>query len=516
MARKNEPAAIGAYTLVLDDAPDDGQPRYRETPIAFGAGARPIGLSSLDERRVPERIRQMRRLHDYADDSYTQRHKNFFLQGIFMADYEDNAPWHGNLHRYFPVYDDLSVSQLRGYFTWRTQLRKGRFEEITPSFAYLYIYEILNGIGTKSVEEGIGRLVEFEKQYIDAGFGDDIMRRNLRQWRLEFAVVSGLPPDKLREYAHPQILKTDAALYTLKNPQSADDAAVFDAMCAMGNAKLATSPVVTKKGDAGIHLFAETWRVALAKCLIDGKNLFAACFGTRCSCHWYPLANAVYWRRYPMSPVVRELNPCHHFLIKDGGWFERCYRKINFNRELFAGFLHETDRQLRNYFRQVGGPMRERKEESWASEYVHSVIQADQKARIEAARPKVSISFTELDKIRDDALQTQDWLLTDDEKADAPCETPVAAVESPSGQADETSPRIALDDFHAAVVCALLRGESPAPLIAAHHAMPEIIADALNEAFFDEIGDTAFSCDDGSLAIIEDYRDDVARLIGEF
>ena len=45
--------------------------------------------------------------------------------------------------------------------------------------------------------------------------------------------------------------------------------------------------------------------------------------------------------------------------------------------------------------------------------------------------------------------------------------------------------------------------------------MPSMVADAINEAMFDEIGDTVLSCEDDVLSLVDDYRDDIAQLIGE-
>ena len=45
--------------------------------------------------------------------------------------------------------------------------------------------------------------------------------------------------------------------------------------------------------------------------------------------------------------------------------------------------------------------------------------------------------------------------------------------------------------------------------------MPSIVADSINEALFDEIGDMPIECEDGKLAIIEDYTGDIRRILGE-
>ena len=44
--------------------------------------------------------------------------------------------------------------------------------------------------------------------------------------------------------------------------------------------------------------------------------------------------------------------------------------------------------------------------------------------------------------------------------------------------------------------------------------MPSIAADAINEALFDEIGDTVLECDQDALSLIEDYREDISHLLG--
>ncbi len=44
--------------------------------------------------------------------------------------------------------------------------------------------------------------------------------------------------------------------------------------------------------------------------------------------------------------------------------------------------------------------------------------------------------------------------------------------------------------------------------------MPSVVADAINEALFDEIGDNVVECDGDSLAVVDDYREDVLRMFG--
>ena len=60
----------------------------------------------------------------------------------------------------------------------------------------------------------------------------------------------------------------------------------------------------------------------------------------------------------------------------------------------------------------------------------------------------------------------------------------------------------------------LLRGEPVKGLLAEKHRMPTVEADAINEALYDEIGDSVLECDGDGITLAEDYREDVLRLLG--
>ena len=114
------------------------------------------------------------------------------VDSVLMQDYEDDVPWEGSFDHYYPTYHDMNTRQLRGYFTWRARLRRGDVQPIPTSAAYLYIYELLNGVGADTPEACLQKMREFMTAYLDAGFGDSRMRKNLRRWMLEFAVLHDL------------------------------------------------------------------------------------------------------------------------------------------------------------------------------------------------------------------------------------------------------------------------------------------------------------------------------------
>ena len=174
------------YTIVLgSELPASGS-AYKETPLPFAGNVRRPGTGE-----TPERIREMRHLYGYGPASARSRAENFYRQAAFMEDYTDTLPWSGDFVCYFPTYQEMNTRQLRGYFTWRAAVRKGNFQPIAASAAYIYLYELLNGVGASSPEDSLRKMEAFEAGYLDHEPGDERMRRNLHD---SLMLVTALNP----------------------------------------------------------------------------------------------------------------------------------------------------------------------------------------------------------------------------------------------------------------------------------------------------------------------------------
>ena len=129
---------------------------------------------------LPDRYREMRAISRWQADSgggrgrWLSEAELFYRQGRFMEDFEDDCPYHGTFKAYFPTYNAMSDRQLRGYFTWRAAVRTGTVEETSLSFAYVYLYELLCGIGTHGPLDGFSKLRGFWEAY--RGFAPEIDR----------------------------------------------------------------------------------------------------------------------------------------------------------------------------------------------------------------------------------------------------------------------------------------------------------------------------------------------------
>ena len=470
---------------------------------------------------APERIRQMRRLYDYSSPSEAARAENFCRQAAFMADYEDDVPWTGDFMLFFPTYRDLNLRQLRGYFTWRTRLRRGDVRPIPASVAYIYVYELLNGVGAKTPEESLKKLRDFEHAFLDSGIGEEKMRPNLRRWMLEFAVLKDLPTELAAECADPELMERDRALEALRRSEAHSDGEVLEALRFFSGKKLESSQVLKSDPEGGKRLYAACGRSACA--YREGeRDLFTLCFGQKTAKPWYPLSNAVYHERSRPRDRDYYLNACRSYRCRGGKWQELSYEK-RYEKALLQGFLHETEARLRRC-RKAGRPLKENPGDAWAIPYIDAVIEEERRAVLEASRPKITIDLGGLERIRREAETTRESLLTEEERAEeskvlegpmvpeAP-EVPEAPAVSPAGAAEER-PELPLDGLQVRVLLALLHGQDPGPMLLEAHRMPTLTADEINEALFDEFGDTVLLCDEDKLLLVDDYIEDLENYLG--
>ena len=482
--------------------------KYNDTVINF----KDYAIDS--ERFIPNKIKQMMKLYRYGDHSFNQKVKNFYKQGKFMEDYEDDFSWNGEFHQYFPTYNDMNIRQLRGYFSWRSQVRKGNYEKIPTSFAYLYLYELINRIGVSSYEEALSKMREFEIKFIESGIGDKRIQKDLRQWMLGIIVLQGIDPKIAKKYLSSEIIEKDESTLALLSPQNHSDEEIFNALLAHYGNRLSTSAVIKKHGNYGIHLFAQVWRLTFEEYSEIGENLFEKCFGHRSTYRWYPFSNAIYMEYINPRWTSYELNECRKYIFKHASWHENSYHKMNFNRAIFCGLIHEADRKLRLYLK-TGHPLTAKSDESWASAHVDKVIEIDRKEKLEKTKPKVSISFDNLDQIRKDALTTMDSLLSEEEKdiIEEVKKVDITIDDKPKREVFENKCSIALEETEFQIISLLLNDKSVDDIIAKNLSLPEVLADKINEVFFEEIGDNVVECDLGKITLIEDYRKDVERII---
>ena len=505
---------------------------YTDTPLPFAKGSDFLKKKEC----IPEKITEMRKLYRYDDYSGQLRARNFYRQAKFMEDYEDD--YHGqvcDISGYFTTYHDLSDKQLRTYFTWRTEVRNGVYNKTFTSFIYLYIYELLCGIGSSSSVESLNKLKEFEEKFIEGGFLEDNtqIKRNLHRWYFEYSLVKAFPVDEVKKYIDKEILDRDHALEILKKSEDYEDMEIFDAICFFAGKRFLNSVSIKKEREKSIIIYAYVWKYILKSGNIDGKSIFTHCFGRLQNRSIYPLLNAVYWNDKTEEDAEYIVNGVRSYHCKTGRWKEKSYIRAYFNKKKLASIVHEIDRLIRDEFK-LGYYLKPSIEDTRIATIIVSAFNEALKKIKHNERNLINIDFSALKKIRNDAEITKTSLLVDEdcihsqvintdivEKADIQNTIEKNSIkyndgnQSNSENLDFDKPPEISDNINLKILKFIIAGKDYKSLIKSNNLFTSIITDNINETFFEDIGDNILECEGDEIYLVEDYREDILNIIGE-
>ncbi len=189
------------FSYVTGGFTDEPQRLDHPNPIAYPHEAIPENMSSQDEYML-HKIREMRSLEEITHNSYIVKQcaqVTMVRQGEFMADVEDDYERRVFCAIPHPIYAAMSNSQLRTYFSWRTDVRRGVYSEVEQPYIILYCYELMNRIGVSSADDAFERLVAvWENCHVNARYAETIIPRWIKDF-YAFNDVTLPLPDKLAE-----------------------------------------------------------------------------------------------------------------------------------------------------------------------------------------------------------------------------------------------------------------------------------------------------------------------------
>lgn len=115
--------------------------------------------------------------------------KAFVQQAQELADEVEREAEFVPFKRYYPQYDSMTESQRKWYFYWRNEVRYERCLRSDLSYIFLYVYELINGVGWKDPQDGYYMLMEVWTAYrSDFPKLDDYMG----DWIADFVLVHQL------------------------------------------------------------------------------------------------------------------------------------------------------------------------------------------------------------------------------------------------------------------------------------------------------------------------------------
>lgn len=409
---------------------------------------------------LPDQYRKMREISRWQDDPkggagrWLSEAELFYRQGLLMADFEDDCPYNGTFKSYFPTYNAMSDRQLRGYFTWRAQVRRKKVEETSTSFAFLYLYELICGIGVDNPLDGFRKIKAFWESYRAYEPGID---RFARVWLQDYAVFHGLDPkllsdsktvlfDKalieLRRAARDiEPLPTPATPATKRRksseptlplpPDEAREERLMAAINALSTYNLGNSRINHAHHRDLRHVACAVYvRMARYYDTHRKSGIVASLFGEETAMPYTMFASAVFFAPERHKDCEYRLDPIHIYRCQNGFW--ECMR-IHGSRQK-SSKLGEMMRACDQRLRLALDPAHPVKEEK-VPKYLAKIIDDEIVAWLSwdaAHQPvKIDIDLSQLGHIRNAAAQTREALLIDEERED---DALTEAAEADSGQ----------------------------------------------------------------------------------
>ena len=409
---------------------------------------------------LPDQYRKMREISRWQEDPkggagrWLSEAELFYRQGLLMADFEDDCPYNGTFKSYFPTYNAMSDRQLRGYFTWRTQVRRGTVEETSTSFAFLYLYELICGIGVDDPLDGFNKIKAFWDAYRAFEPGID---RFARVWLQDYAVFHGLDPKLLRDS---KTVMFDNALIELRRsardlapapsdlaparrknseptlplpPDEAREERLMAAINALSTYNLNNSRLDRSHHRDLRHVACAVYvRMARYYDTHRKTGIVASLFGEETAMPYTMFASAVFFAPERHEDCEYRLDPIHIYRCQNGFW--ECMR-IHGSRQK-SSKLGEMMRACDQRLRLALDPTHPLKEEK-VPKYLAKIIDDEIVAWLSwdaAHQPvKIDIDLSQLGHIRSAAAQTREALLIDEEREDdVPMEAEATLIEQPN------------------------------------------------------------------------------------
>lgn len=499
----------------------------------------PLARHPLDEKQ--ERFMEMRRIACLSPAAGYRVGSGDSLQAVlfykqarfmenFEDDYEENAPF----SMYFPSYQMMSCEQLRTYFTWRSQVRRGVVRQTSLSYVFLYLYELINNVGVQDCRDGLDKLVSLWNQY--RGY-DGKLDTYMSGWVRDYYITN--------DFSAPfeELLQNTGNLKELYQP--ADSKSLFEYYCPYSDYKIKKSIFYTAETAGTIGACFDFVIRSLNEFLRgEGGNFESLVFYGR-SNGWTPFQKALYcsFSRQLGNKTVR-LSETETYKYENGRWMSSRNRIPKENGRFLIGYILKRIEQFFRRKEKFKYKLTANRKKISIPEIARVVPDPERLfTQIDAAivgyyrqsqRKTVTVDAARLEAIRAGARRIQEKLLEGGEEAGLSLqftpetEPPVSAelktsspvlptaVPEKAGQDIWDAFARSLSETEKAAVRLLLRDASSDELLTFSknsRVMPEVLADGINQKALDAAGDSILEFTD-QIRVFEEYRDDLKRVIG--
>ncbi|MBR4626331.1 MAG: TerB N-terminal domain-containing protein [Ruminococcus sp.] len=488
---------FGTFDLFISDLNDKADANtYRSIPVKNY-------IRRAEKAPVPERIRQMKELAFTSEAYWKTSPWLFRQQGLFMADYTDDQPFGEDFPAYYPTYRDLSTEQLRGYFSWRTAVRRGELPDAPQPFILMYAYELINLIGAGSPEEAFGKLKYLFSRYSE---GCQELQRGAEKWLCDFAAYYQLPKELLGDT--PDMIY-DRAVLTLRDWDEQDDDSLFFAISRLSAYQPEHSAMFEESPELFRNAVCRAYSALAEHFRLKRKNPLAEkLFGKTVEIRHRLFEGAVFFDTDPRRSLDYEIDPIHSIICRSGDWF--C-RKLYGNRgrnKLLGEIVRTVDSSLREItgrqHKIAAGEL-----SAFSAKLIAKAVQNTVNEQKRTEQRHITIDLSMLGAIRSAADITRERLIVDEEEEEALSPAPATppVIEKPADNS-------LLNAAETAFLRTLLCGGDYAGTAGKYGVLPSIAADSINEKLFDIFSDNVIEFSGDVPCIIEDYSDELNEKFG--
>ena len=467
--------------------------------------------------RLPSILKTARSLENKPGLNWQSRESVFLKQGKLLANYDDDYEFTGNVVRYFPTYESLTDRELRGYFSWRTMLRKGEIRKTSLSFVFLHIYELINQIGVGSPEEGYQRLMALKDGY---GPLDESILSYLDRWIVHYVVYYGLDRTLLLDLPRIQF---DRSIGVLEDMDGRGTDEIVQAVTTLSPKWLGRSKFYASNKADMDQVIARVMKRVVRH--YDGckRGFGEQFFGPIGTYEVRLFDTAVFCDPLDRRIYEYRLDDRCAFRCRNGHWTVTQHAMPPRSNAKLGDILKTIDAALREAT-EYGHPIKTELETKWLLKIIREEIAGFLQEKQESEKKKLRLDYSQLEKIRKAAILTQEKLTVDEEieedpelpqpeEADFlllfPRETLPETEAAPEENEERPASDCPLEGAQYRLVQSLLYGRDLNWVRSEGH-MLSVLLDSINDTLYDIFQDTVL--EDGP-SLVEDYIDELKEMV---
>lgn len=467
-------------------------PDYTDEPI--------LPRKKTPEEKLPAPLQAARSLEKGAARMYQNRRSLFLNQAKLLEFYKDDYEGEYISHCYYPTYDLLSNRELRSYFAWRTKVRNGDIQPSCSCFAYLYLYELINGIGTGTPVEGLHKMDDFAAAYKEY---ESSLMNYYANWRKSYIIYYNLSDSFL---GGEEREGEEAHMAVLDSAQEQTDDAIAAAVKQLAPGWLNRSKFYKTHQTDMDRVIVQVLRRMHQHYSARSKRTFSEqLFGSR---ETYPVD--LFCRAVFCDPLRHEnsryyITDSHYYECRNGYWTETSCFIDGHKRRKLEDLMKTIDASLRVALND-GKPIKSPSQLKWVTKVIEEEVAAllEAQKQQEAAAKRVQIDYSALAQIRREAAITQDKLATEEEMEE---EAP-PAVQPPPPQPEALPVDCPLDKTQYRLMQNLLYGGDTS-WVQREGKMVSVLLDSINEILYDTFQDAVIE----DQQVVEDYIDELKEMV---